>query len=69
MRLGSAPAPARCRLTAWEAAVVPGLSRPGGREDLQGVVKHAGAQAVVELLSPDRKLVTEPIAAEADPEG
>ena len=48
--------------------VVHGLARPGGRQDLQGLVEHPCPPAVIEFLSRDRKLVPGPVAAKADAE-
>src|SRR4030095_12446642 len=48
--------------------VVHGLTRPGGRQDLQGLVEHPCAPAVIEFLPCDRKLVPGPVAAQADAE-
>ena len=48
--------------------LVHGLARPGGRQDLQGLVEHPCAPAVIEPLPCERKLVPGPVAAEADAE-
>jgi hypothetical protein len=47
-------------------AVVHRFARPGGRQDLERLVEHACASAVVELLAGDRVLAREPVAAQAD---
>ena len=50
------------------AAVVDRLAGPGGREDLERLVEHPCAPAVVELLARLRVLAAELIAAQTDAE-
>ena len=49
------------------AAVVHRFARPGGRQDLERLVEHARASAVVELLAGDRVLAREPVAPRPTP--
>ena len=49
-------------------SVVRRLTRPRGRQDLEGLVEHPGAPPVVELLAGHRVLVPEAVATKADPE-
>src|SRR5918992_5895418 len=51
------------------AVVLHELSRPGGLEDLERLVEHLSALAVVELLACDRVFAAELVAAEADAKG
>src|SRR5256885_5112908 len=43
-------------------------TRPGSHQDLQGLVEHPRAAQVVELLTGDRELAAEAVAAKADAE-
>jgi hypothetical protein len=50
-------------------ALVPDrLTRPGGRQDVQGLIQHLGPPPLVEFFSGDRELAPELVAAQADPE-
>src|SRR6185436_10369810 len=50
------------------AAVVHRFAGPGGRQDLERLVEHARAAAIVELLAGHRVLAREPVGAQADAE-
>ncbi len=51
------------------APVLHRLAGLGGRQDVQGLIQHPGAPALVGFFAGDRELTAELVAAQADPEG